>query len=131
MSNLQATAFDLWRVVPAGPGCLVIMSIVSNECHPDHAAQAAPISDLWMPENLVQVPITAAAGGGAPAAASVGYDDHKPRSPPPDLPSLLLDSRITYLGMPVGLWNELCPSRLLWLHWLTHTCITAFVESDR
>ena len=26
------------------------------------------------------------------------YDDHKPRTPPPDLPSLLLDSRICYLG---------------------------------
>ncbi len=73
-----------------------------------------------MPENLVQTApsISAAAGGGAPAAASVGYDDHKPRTPPPDLPSLLLDSRITYLGMPVrfgllyigsaGLCHELC-----------------------
>ncbi len=56
-----------------------------------------------MPEKSVQTPpsISAAGGGGAPAAASVGYDDHKPRTPPPDLPSLLLDSRITYLGMPV------------------------------
>ena len=54
-----------------------------------------------MPDNLVQVPTVAAAGGSG-AAASVGYDDHKPRTPPPDLPSLLLDSRITYLGMPVG-----------------------------
>ena len=40
--------------------------------------------------------------GGAPASESVGYDEHKPRTPPPDLPSLLLDSRITYLGMPVS-----------------------------
>ena len=67
-----------------------------------YAAQAG-LNDLWMPEDLVPVmPPVAAAGGGAPAAASVGYDDHKPRTPPPDLPSLLLDSRITYLGMPVG-----------------------------
>ena len=78
------------------------------------------MSDLWMPENLVQVPITAAAGGGAPAAASVGYDDHKPRSPPPDLPSLLLDSRITYLGMPVGLWNEL---------WFIKTSLAALAQT--
>ena len=41
------------------------------------------------------------ARGGAPGAVATYYDDHKPRTPPPDLPSLLLDSRITYLGMPV------------------------------
>jgi len=60
-------------------------------------------SEIWVPESLLQTTaqISAAGGGGAPAAASVGYDDHKPRTPPPDLPSLLLDSRITYLGMPV------------------------------
>ena len=30
-----------------------------------------------------------------------GYGEHKPRRPPPDLPSLLLNSRIVYIGMPV------------------------------
>ena len=60
-------------------------------------------ADLWVPECMVQLPNTEARGGaGAPGAvAGYGYDDHKPRTPPPDLPSLLLDSRITYLGMPV------------------------------
>ena len=70
------------------------------------AAEASPgTGELWRPDNVIQsMPsIVAAAGGGAPAAASVGYDDHKPRTPPPDLPSLLLDSRITYLGMPVSM----------------------------
>lgn len=79
----------------------IAVNTVPHLCPFKHAAQAAPISDLWMPDNLVQVPTVAAAGGGA-ASASVGFDDHKPRTPPPDLPSLLLDSRITYLGMPVG-----------------------------
>ncbi|CAL5219333.1 g1145 [Coccomyxa viridis] len=80
-------------------------------------AQAAPISDLWMPDNLVQVPTVAAAGGGA-ASASVGFDDHKPRTPPPDLPSLLLDSRITYLGMPlVPAVTELIVAELLYLQY--------------
>ena len=39
----------------------------------------------------------------SPASANPGsgYDEHKPKTPPPDLPSLLLDSRIVYIGMPV------------------------------
>lgn len=39
-------------------------------------------------------PAQADRGGG-------GYGEHKPRRPPPDLPSLLLNSRIVYIGMPV------------------------------
>lgn len=31
-----------------------------------------------------------------------GYGEHRPRRPPPDLPSLLLHSRIVYIGMPVS-----------------------------
>lgn len=40
----------------------------------------------------------------SPASANPGtsYSDHKPKTPPPDLPSLLLDSRIVYVGMPVS-----------------------------
>jgi hypothetical protein len=44
------------------------------------------------------------AGGNSPGAGAAGspsYSEHKPKTPPPDLPSLLLDSRIVYLGMPV------------------------------
>ncbi len=35
------------------------------------------------------------------------FDDHKPRTPPPDLPSLLLDSRICYLGERLVLRSSL------------------------
>ena len=40
----------------------------------------------------------------SPASATPGtsYSEHKPKTPPPDLPSLLLDSRIVYIGMPVS-----------------------------
>ena len=38
--------------------------------------------------------------GGAETTAT-GFDEHRPMTPPPDLPSLMLDSRIIYLGMPV------------------------------
>ena len=50
------------------------------------------------------------------------FDDHKPRSPPPDLPSLLLDSRITYLGMPlVPAVTELIVAELLYLQYKDRT----------
>jgi hypothetical protein len=40
------------------------------------------------------------------------------RSPPPDLPSLLLDSRIVFIGMPlVASVTELIVSELLWLQY--------------
>ena len=42
-----------------------------------------------------------APGAGQGGASSPSYSEHKPKTPPPDLPSLLLDSRIVYLGMPV------------------------------
>jgi hypothetical protein len=38
---------------------------------------------------------------GSAGEGSASYTEHKARTPPPDLPSLLLDSRIVYVGMPV------------------------------
>ncbi|RZR77656.1 hypothetical protein BHM03_00002780 [Ensete ventricosum] len=37
---------------------------------------------------------------------SVSYNEHRPRKPPPDLPSLLLHGRIVYIGMPVSVGLE-------------------------
>ena len=55
-------------------------------------------AQLWTP----QQPTIVASGTGAPGeAAATSYDNHQPQTPPPDLPSLLLDSRIVYLGMPL------------------------------
>ena len=57
-------------------------------------------------------------GSAAPAAAATGSDEHKPKTPPPDLPSLLLDSRIVYLGMPlVPAVTELLIAELLYLQY--------------
>ncbi|KAK9834009.1 hypothetical protein WJX81_002750 [Elliptochloris bilobata] len=81
------------------------------------AASLREQADIWVPECLL--PGTEARGG-APgvAVAGGGYDDHKPRTPPPDLPSLLLDSRITYLGMPlVPAVTELIIAELLYLQY--------------
>jgi ATP-dependent protease ClpP protease subunit len=63
----------------------------------------------------VQLPLVEASAG-APGAVASGGDDHKPRTPPPDLPSLLLDSRICYLGMPlVPAVTELIIAEMLYL----------------
>lgn len=56
--------------------------------------------ELWLPDETGQIPLITASG--APAAANyAASDEHSARTPPPDLPSLLLDSRIVFLGMPV------------------------------
>ncbi|CAI7906464.1 unnamed protein product [Closterium sp. NIES-53] len=48
-----------------------------------------------------------------------GYGEHRPRRPPPDLPSLLLNSRIVYIGMPlVPAVTELVIAQLLYLQWM-------------
>uniref|UniRef100_A0A061RPB7 ATP-dependent Clp protease proteolytic subunit n=1 Tax=Tetraselmis sp. GSL018 TaxID=582737 RepID=A0A061RPB7_9CHLO len=81
------------------------------------ASSAAKDSGLWMPDQLPVVPAEVQAVAGGAAAAGVG-DDHKPRTPPPDLPSLLLDSRIVYLGMPlVPAVSELIIAELLYLQY--------------
>lgn len=67
------------------------------------AGSSNSAADLWTPEQSIQLPYVQAAAAPAVVSPGSGYEDHKPRTPPPDLPSLLLDSRITYLGMPVRL----------------------------
>lgn len=50
---------------------------------------------------------------------SVSYNEHRPRRPPPDLPSLLLNGRIVYLGMPlVPAVTELIIAELMYLQWM-------------
>ena len=81
-------------------------------------------SGLWVPDETGQIPLITAAAGAPAAANYASYDEHKARTPPPDLPSLLLDNRITFLGMPVcllvvmecatgGRWRFACPAEPL------------------
>ncbi|XP_044498080.1 ATP-dependent Clp protease proteolytic subunit-related protein 3, chloroplastic-like [Mangifera indica] len=50
---------------------------------------------------------------------SVSYNEHRPRTPPPDLPSLLLHGRIVYIGMPlVPAVTELVVAELMYLQWM-------------
>lgn len=86
-----------------------------------------PQANLYLPENgfpampqelmgMSGMP-EVRAGSASPAIAvgGGGYDEHRPKTPPPDLPSLLLDSRIIYLGMPlVPAVTELIVAELLY-----------------
>jgi ATP-dependent Clp endopeptidase proteolytic subunit ClpP len=78
-----------------------------------------------MPEELMGVggmPEVRAGAASPAVAAGAGYDEHRPKTPPPDLPSLLLDSRIIYLGMPlVPAVTELIVAELLYLQYTNST----------
>ncbi|GAB4817093.1 hypothetical protein N2152v2_004139 [Parachlorella kessleri] len=97
------------------PFLLFLSTISAAAAQVGHDQQRFP--DLWTPDSSVALPPVIEASSGAPGAAvSSGGDDHKPRTPPPDLPSLLLDSRICYLGMPlVPAVTELIIAEMLYL----------------
>ncbi|KAK9805885.1 hypothetical protein WJX73_001067 [Symbiochloris irregularis] len=67
---------------------------------------------LWLPPSMQH----SGSVQGAQTGAGTGYDEHKARKPPPDLPSIMLDTRIVYLGMPlVPAVTELVIAELLYL----------------
>ncbi|KAK4802331.1 hypothetical protein SAY86_000534 [Trapa natans] len=70
-----------------------------------------PYLDLFESPKLMATP--------AQVERSVSYNEHRPRRPPPDLPSLLLHGRIVYIGMPlVPAVTELVIAELMYLQWM-------------
>ncbi|RWR94664.1 ATP-dependent Clp protease proteolytic subunit-related protein 3, chloroplastic [Cinnamomum micranthum f. kanehirae] len=70
-----------------------------------------PYLDLFENPKLMATP--------AQVERAVTYNEHRPRKPPPDLPSLLLHGRIVYIGMPlVPAVTELVIAELLYLQWM-------------
>ncbi|GAV80495.1 CLP_protease domain-containing protein [Cephalotus follicularis] len=70
-----------------------------------------PYLDLFDSPTLMATP--------AQVERSVTYNEHKPTTPPPDLPSLLLHGRIVYIGMPlVPAVTELIIAELMYLQWM-------------
>ncbi|OVA14855.1 ClpP [Macleaya cordata] len=70
-----------------------------------------PYLDLFDSPTLMSTP--------AHVERSVSYSEHRPRKPPPDLPSLLLHGRIVYVGMPlVPAVTELVIAEFLYLQWM-------------
>eukprot|EP00271_Cylindrocystis_brebissonii_P013161 TRINITY_DN32775_c0_g1_i1.p1 TRINITY_DN32775_c0_g1~~TRINITY_DN32775_c0_g1_i1.p1 ORF type:complete len:365 (-),score=73.12 TRINITY_DN32775_c0_g1_i1:513-1607(-) len=70
------------------------------------------IAAAKMAQWQMSAPAQVERGGGG------GYNEHRSRRPPPDLPSLLLNSRIVYIGMPlVPAVTELIIAELLFLQY--------------
>ena len=60
------------------------------------------VSELYVPRKGLVFPEMVVGRHGGAETTATGFDEHRPMTPPPDLPSLMLDSRIVYLGMPVS-----------------------------
>ncbi|KDP23478.1 hypothetical protein JCGZ_23311 [Jatropha curcas] len=75
------------------------------------SSDTPPYLDLFDSPQLMATP--------AQVERSVSYNEHRPRKPPPDLPSLLLHGRIVYIGMPlVPAVTELVVAELMYLQWM-------------
>ena len=76
---------------------------LSRASCPVVALAAMQPGELYIPDPLMDVSAIRAAAGapGAAAGAGGGGGGRPRRRGPPDLPSLLMDGRIVYLGMPV------------------------------
>ncbi|XP_028780904.1 ATP-dependent Clp protease proteolytic subunit-related protein 3, chloroplastic [Neltuma alba] len=74
-------------------------------------SETPPYLDIFESPKLMATP--------AQVERSVSYNEHRPRRPPPDLPSLLLHGRIVYIGMPlVPAVTELVVAELMYLQWM-------------
>lgn len=92
----------LASVAATSPG--ILLNRPSNSDTP-------PFLDIFDSPKLMATP--------AQVERSVSYNEHRPASPPPDLPSLLLHGRIVYIGMPlVPAVTELVIAELMYLQWL-------------
>ncbi|ERN02196.1 hypothetical protein AMTR_s00045p00207040 [Amborella trichopoda] len=86
-------------------------SISPNLIQPNKNDDTPPFLDLFDTPKLMATP--------AQVERAVSYNEHRPRKPPPDLPSLLLHGRIVYIGMPlVPAVTELVIAELMYLQWM-------------
>ncbi|KAF9681562.1 hypothetical protein SADUNF_Sadunf05G0014600 [Salix dunnii] len=78
---------------------------------PVSSSDTPPYLDLFEFPQLMATP--------AQVERSMSYDEHRPRTSPLDLPSLLLHGRIVYIGMTlVAVVMELVVAELMYLQWL-------------
>lgn len=80
--------------------------------NPSSSPDNLPFLDIFDSPQLMATP--------AQLERSASYSlQRRPRRPPPDLPSILLNGRIIYIGMPlVPAVTELVIAELMFLHWM-------------
>ncbi|XP_047155065.1 ATP-dependent Clp protease proteolytic subunit-related protein 3, chloroplastic [Vigna umbellata] len=79
--------------------------------NPPRNSDTPPFLDIFDTPKLMATP--------AQVERSVSYNEHRPTKPPPDLPSLLLNGRIIYIGMPlVPAVTELVIAELMYLQFM-------------
>ncbi|WVY94383.1 hypothetical protein V8G54_033471, partial [Vigna mungo] len=79
--------------------------------NPPRNSDTPPFLDIFDTPTLMATP--------AQVERSVSYNEHRPTKPPPDLPSLLLNGRIIYIGMPlVPAVTELVIAELMYLQYM-------------
>nr|CAB3495968.1 unnamed protein product [Digitaria exilis] len=78
-----------------------------------------PFLEIFQNAKLMASPAQVSEGSRLVERSSSSYSQHRPRRPPPDLPSLLLHGRIVYIGMPlVPAVTELVVAQLMYLEWM-------------
>ncbi|EEF49880.1 ATP-dependent Clp protease proteolytic subunit-related protein 3, chloroplastic [Ricinus communis] len=113
--NCSSSKIPMPPINPKDPFLSKLASIAANS--PDSlldrpiTSDTPPFLDLFDSPKLMATP--------AQVERSVSYNEHRPRKPPPDLPSLLLHGRIVYIGMPlVPAVTELVVAELMYLQWM-------------
>ncbi|KAH7666754.1 Endopeptidase Clp protein [Dioscorea alata] len=113
--RMAATLPPIPPLNPKDPFLSKLSSIAASSpdilSHISSNSDIPPFLDLFDSPTLMATP--------AQVERSVSYNEHRPRKPPPDLPSLLLNGRIVYIGMPlVPAVTELVIAELLYLQWM-------------
>ncbi|KAF3614969.1 ATP-dependent Clp protease proteolytic subunit-related protein 3, chloroplastic [Capsicum chinense] len=110
-----STNIPMPPINPNDPFLSKLASVAAN--NPDalfsrsQNSDVPPYLDIYDSPKLMATP--------AQVERSVSYNEHRPDTPPPDLPSLLLHGRIVYIGMPlVSAVTELVVAELMYLQWM-------------
>ncbi|XP_022870360.1 ATP-dependent Clp protease proteolytic subunit-related protein 3, chloroplastic-like [Olea europaea var. sylvestris] len=115
LCSVNSTKIPMPLVNPKDPFLSKLASVAATSpeilLNSQKNSDTPPYLDIFDSPTLMATP--------AQVERSVSYNEHRPRRPPPDLPSLLLHGRIVYIGMPlVPAVTELVVAELMYLQWM-------------